>query len=156
MRVSKLTRPNRTPLGLDDITDLPRTKANFNRYRNRILNAKSGVAKSIITLGKELQVVKENAHFRPFYKSFTDYCDNEVDITWQTAYDYIKIYLFVEKNKDALSTEVAQTIGHRSLKLLAQKLSKIEEQQRKSILRKITEYEHYDKIKSRIESKISD
>jgi len=34
--------------------------------------------------------------------------------------------------------------------IIAQKLSKIEEKQRKSILQNITEYEHYDSIKNRI------
>ena len=121
----------------------------------QILNAKSGIVKSIISLGQELQIVKDSGFYRPYYRNLKDYCTNEIDISWQTAYDYIKIYIFIEENKDVLSIEVAKTIGHRSLKLLAQKLSKIENVQRKDILRKITEYEHYDKIKIRINNGIN-
>ena len=141
---------NREPLDLDDITDLSRTKVKFNHHKNRILNTKIGIFNSIITLGKELQIVRDNGFYRPYYRNFRDYCVSEIDISWQTAYDYIKIYFFVEENKDVLPIEIAKTIGHRSLKLLAQKLSKTEENQRKLILQSITEYEHYDSIKKRI------
>ncbi len=141
---------NRKPLDLDDITDLSRIKVKFNQHKNRILNTKTGIFNSIIALGKELKIVKEKGFYRPYYRNFKDYCINEIDISWQTAYDYIKIYFFIEENKDVLPIEIAKTIGHRSLKLLVQKLSKIEEKQRKSILQNITEYEHYNSIKNRI------
>ncbi len=143
---------NRKPLDLDDISDLSRIKVRFNQHKNRILNTKTGIFNSIISLGKELQIVKDNEFFRPYYRNFKDYCINEIDISWQTAYDYIKIYFFIEENKDVLPIEKAKTIGHRSLKLLAQKLSKIEVKQRKVILQSITEYEHYESIKNRINS----
>ena len=143
---------NRVPVDLDDIIDLSRTKVKFNHHKNRVLNTKTGIFNSIIALGKELQIVKDNGFYRPYYNNFRNYCTNEIDIPWQTAYDYIKIYIFVEKNKEVLPIEIAKTIGHRSLKLLVQKLSKIEVTQRNLILQSITEYEHYDSIKNRITS----
>ena len=51
---------NREPLDLDDITDLSRTKVKFNHHKNRILNTKIGIFNSIIALGKELQIVRDN------------------------------------------------------------------------------------------------
>jgi hypothetical protein len=76
---------NREPLDLDDITDLSRTKVKFNHHKNRILNTKTGIFNSSIALGKELQIVKDNGFYRPYYRNFKEYCVSEIYISWQTG-----------------------------------------------------------------------
>ena len=63
----------------------------------------------------------------------------------------MKIAEFVEQNRSILSLEKAGLLGHKKLKLLAQKLSRVEDKYRKAILRKIDEKESFTQLKGQLE-----
>ena len=126
-------------------------KVNFTRWTNKAINAKNDIARAFFEFALILKQIKDSGHYDYKYNNFKDYCDSELNIDTSTAYDYIKIADFVVSNNDVLSIEKAQLLGHKKLKLLAQKLNKIEDKYRKSILKNVSENESFTVLKEKVE-----
>ncbi|MDM7987259.1 MAG: hypothetical protein QUS13_08000 [Smithella sp.] len=126
-------------------------RVNYNRWTNKAKNAKSEIARAFLAFAFILKEIKENSYHEFKYNNFRQFCDEELGIDWRSAYDYIKIADFVEDNKNYLSVEKAELLGHKKLKLLSQKLSAREVKFRKAILKNIHESDSYMKIKEKIE-----
>jgi len=126
-------------------------RVNYSRWTNRARNAKHEIARAFLTYAFILKEIRDNAYFEYQFSNFREYCGVELEIDWRTAYDYIKIADFVEDNKKYLKLEQAELLGHKKLKLLSQKLSRVEEKYRKAILKNINEKESFIKIKEKIE-----
>ncbi|HMB00436.1 MAG TPA: hypothetical protein VKS21_05560 [Spirochaetota bacterium] len=126
-------------------------KVNFQRWTNKAINAKKDIARAFFNFALILREIKEQGYYDVKYKNFKNYCENEIDIKWQTAYDYVKIANFVVENKDCINQKKALVLGHKKLKLLSQKLSKIEAKFRKAILKKISEDDSFTSLKNKVE-----
>jgi len=126
-------------------------RVNYNRWTNRARNAKHEISRAFLTYAFILKEIRDNAYFEYQFSNFREYCGFELEIDWRTAYDYIKIADFVEDNKKYLKLEQAELLGHKKLKLLSQKLSRVEEKYRKVILKNINEKDSFIKIKEKLE-----
>jgi hypothetical protein len=126
-------------------------RVNYSRWTNKAKNAKSEIARAFLSFACILKEIKDNSYHEYRFENFKSYCEDELEIDWRTAYDYIKIADFVYENKDYLKIEKAELLGHKKLKLLSQKLSKREVKYRRVILKNINENDSYGKIKEIIE-----
>ena len=124
---------------------------NYDRWTNKARNAKGDIARAFLAFAYILKEIKDNSYHDYKYENFRQFCEEEVEIDWRTAYDYIKIADFVDDNKAYLKVEKAELLGHKKLKLLSQKLSKIEESYRRAVLKNINSNDSYGKIKEKIE-----
>ncbi len=129
-------------------------KVRYQRWTNRANNAKNEIARAFFEFAFTLKEIKDNGYYDYKYGNFKDYCDNELKLDWRTAYDYVKISDFVINNPKYLTTEEAGILGHKKLKLLAQKLSKLENRQRNEILKSIDAQETFTQLKQKIELKL--
>jgi len=98
-------------------------KVNYSRWTNKAKNAKNDIARAFLEFASILKQIKDNGYYDYKFDNFKEYCESELQIAWQTAYDYVKIADFVFENKQTLNLEKAGLLGHKKLKLLAQKLS---------------------------------
>ncbi|UCB45462.1 MAG: hypothetical protein JSV25_14835 [Spirochaetota bacterium] len=112
-------------------------KVRCQRWTNRANNAKNDIARAFFEFAFTLKQIKDNGYYDYKYDNFKDYSEFELQLDWRTAYDYVKIADFVIDNHNYLTTEKAGLLGHKKLKLLAQKLSKLEKQHRSAILSSI-------------------
>ena len=125
-------------------------KVYYSRLTNNVINAKKEIALAFLNLAFILKEIKDSKIYGVEFNNFKDYCENKIDIDWRTAYDYVKISDFVTKNKDVLTENTARRFGHKKLKLLTQKLSKIEVKIRKAILKKISYKDSYMTLKEKV------
>lgn len=129
-------------------------KVRYQRWTNRANNAKNDIARAFFEFAFTLKEIKDNGYYDYKYSNFKDYCDKELKIDWRTAYDYVKIADFVIRNNNYLSTEQAGILGHKKLKLLSQKLAKLENEQRITILQSVESHETFTQLKKKIELKL--
>jgi len=129
-------------------------KVTYERWTNKAKNAQTEIGRVFLNFALILKEIKDKGIYSTKYNNFKDYMVNEINLDWRTGYDYIKIADFVQQNIEIITKEKAISLGHKKLKLLSQKLSKLETKFRKAILTKINEEDSYIIIKEKLENTI--
>jgi hypothetical protein len=72
---------------------------------------------SFAAIGRELKHINEPQLWLARYSSFLEFCHQELDISWQRAYWFIKIYHRLQKIQEQLPgvEELPTEVGHMRL-----------------------------------------
>ncbi len=127
-------------------------KVQYSRLTNKAINAKMEISKAFLNLAFVLKEIKDTGIYGLEFNNFKNYCEEKINIDWRTAYDYVKIADFIIENRNELNEESAEILGHKKLKYLTQKLSKIEDQFRKAILKKINTKDSFIVLKEKVDN----
>jgi hypothetical protein len=127
--------------------DDPKDISQYNRLIRKAFQAKRKIETGFIELAESIYEINQKKLYKLTYKSFSEFCEEELGFSRQTIYVYISILKLINNFPSYFPREIAIEYGHKKMRHITEGINAVD--------KKITDNNERNKVKVTIFRSIS-
>ncbi|MDH5716955.1 MAG: hypothetical protein OEZ22_04895 [Spirochaetia bacterium] len=104
----------------------PKDLAEFNNLVSQAFQARYKIETGFIELAQSIFLINKKKLYRVKYKTFAQFCEEELGFSRQTIYVYISILKLINEYKKYFSKEKAVEFGHKKMRHITEGVNAID------------------------------
>ncbi len=119
----------------------------YNNLVNKALIAKRKIESGFLELAESIFEISKTKLYRVKYKTFAEFCEEELGFSRQTIYVYLSILKLISTYSGYFSREKAVEFGHKKMRHITEGISAIDKSNEAESLKEKKKIEIFTKVK---------